>query len=103
MGKLAEAVEQCPDNSLVLMLDRDSTLISPQSFRIVSEHFVEENKAEVLAFKSLTKRHENIEDNTPEEGAKSYPVVAFKRSSFPKIKPLIAKAQSKPEFLDYQH
>ena len=56
-----------------------------------------------MAFKSLTKRHENIEDNTPEEGAKSYPVVAFKRSSFPKIKPLIAKAQSKPEFLDYQH
>lgn len=96
MGKLAAAVEQCPENSLVLMLDRDSILISPQSLKIVAENFAENSKAEVVAFKSLTKRYENIEDNTPKEGTKSYPVIAFKKTSFPKIKPLVAKAQSNP-------
>lgn len=96
MGKFAATVEQCSENSLVLMIDRDSMLISPQSLRVVAGHFAEDSKAEVIAFKSLTKRHENIEDNSPKEGVKSYPVIAFKKTSFQKIIPLIAKAQSKP-------
>lgn len=60
MGKFAAAVEQCPENSLVLILDRDSILISPQSLKSIAQHFAEDSKAEVVAFKSLTKRHENI-------------------------------------------
>lgn len=96
MGKFATAVDQCPEGSLVLMMDRDSMLISPQSLKVIAGHFAEDSKAEVIAFKSLTKRHENIEDNNPKEGAKSYPVIAFKKTSFPKMIQLIAKAQSKP-------
>lgn len=104
MGKLEATVDQCPDNSLVLLLDRDSTLISPQSLSIFEAHFAANfSKADVAVFKSLTKRHENIEPNTADKGVKSHPVIAFRKSSFPKIKPFVVKAQSKSEFLDYQH
>lgn len=104
MGNLAATVDQCPDNSLVLLLDRDSTMISPQSLNIFESHFATNfSTADVAVFKSLTKRHENIEPNTADWGAKSYPVIAFRKSSFPKIKPLVAKIQEKSEFLDYQH